>query len=97
MPFKRKEGKTERSNLDVSLIKFRRIKTLTKKMVSLAQTCNLQLNMFVFDPKFVKITEYYTDPRVKLETITQEIEKAKTGPKKTKKNKVLQVKSIDAT
>lgn len=52
--------------------------------------------MFIFDTKLVKITEYYTDPGLKLEAIAKEIEKAKTGPKKTRKNKVLHIKSIDA-
>lgn len=78
------------------MMKFRRLKTMVKKMVELADNCSVKVNVFVLDPKFVKITEYYSDEQVKLENISKQIDDAKKGPKPTRTRKVLQVRSINA-
>ena len=96
MPFKPREGKLQKSNLDMAMTKFRRLKTLLRKIVDLSKTCKIDMNLFVYDTKLVKITEYYTNERLMLDKICLEIDKAKNGPKRTRRNKVLTIKSVDA-
>ena len=48
-------------------VKHRRLQTLIKKTVDLAEKCNLSMSLLVFDQNLVKLTEYFTDEVVKLE------------------------------
>ena len=52
-------------------VKHRRLQTLIKKTVEMAQKCNLSMNLLVFDQNLVKLTEYFTDEAVMLENASK--------------------------
>ena len=54
------------------------------------------MSLLVYDKKLNNMTEYYTNESVKLEHIYQEMVKQKSGSKRTRTNKILTVRSIDA-
>ena len=44
-----------------AVTKYRRQRTIIKKMLELAKMYNLKMNLFVYDPKYNKAQEIYTD------------------------------------
>ena len=57
---------------------------------------DVPLSLLVFDAKLVKLTEYFTDERLKIENLSDEIQRVKKGPRRSRNNKVLFIKSVDA-
>ena len=83
-------------------VKHRRLQTLIKKTVDLAQKCNLHLNLLVFDQKLVKLTEYFTDTDVMLENAHKLVQESrdKTNSFRKRRDKFdryLVLRSVNAT
>ena len=49
--------------------RYRRMKTIICKAVDTANLCGLKINVLVYDPKFHRLKEHYTEARVKLEAM----------------------------
>ena len=53
-----------------ALQKYRRQRTIVKKVQELSKIRNLQINLLIFNPKMNKIEEIYTDKSVTLDAIS---------------------------
>ena len=62
----------------------------------MSQKCDVPMSLLVFDRKMVKLTEYFTDGRLKLDSLSDEIQRVRQGPKRSRRNRVLLIKSVDA-
>ena len=54
--------------------KYKRLKTLMKKVVEVSQLCELQANLLVYDPKFHKLTENFTTDQMKIDSVQKMID-----------------------
>lgn len=76
--------------------KYKRLKTLMKKVVEVSMLCELQANLLVYDPKFHKLTENYTTGHMKIESVQQMINSIDT-PYGGNRKAPLKFNSVDAT
>ena len=72
MPYKKESIALRKS----AVSKYRRKRTLVKKMLELAKSMNMMINMQFFDPKQLKLEEVYTHPELQLSTINEMMEEA---------------------
>ena len=66
-------SKKKRLPAHMATLKYRRLQTLIKKSVEVSRICNISLNLLIKDTKFNKITEYYTDERIKLQSLKKQM------------------------
>ena len=85
------EGKNNKA-----MNKFRRLKTIMKKMVQTSKLIGLPLSLLVLDKKLNKITEYTSESTIKLENIHEKMDLAKNVKKRTRTNRALIIRSVDA-
>ena len=70
MPLKKEEMTPEYSALQ----KYRRQRTIVKKIQELSKMRGLQINLLILNPKLNKIEEIYTDKCVSISAICDQIE-----------------------
>ena len=71
MPNKKKSESQCKANQ--AMTKYRRLQTLINKTVEMSEKCGVSLNLLVLD-KYNKITEYFTDEKVLLRRIKEEMD-----------------------
>ena len=49
--------------------KYKRVKTIINKAVETADLCDIKLSVIVYDKKFHRLREFYTDNEVRLVSI----------------------------
>jgi len=49
--------------------RYKRVKTIVNKAVETANLCGIKLNVIVYDEKFHRLKEFYTDNEVRLVSI----------------------------
>ena len=57
----KKEKEKDNDNIIKATKKYRRLKTIISKVSNLAKMSNIKLNVLVYDPRFHKLKEIYTD------------------------------------
>lgn len=66
-------------------------------MVAASNICGQPMSLLVYDQKLNKITEYSSDDSIRLESVYDSMTLAKAeGNKRTRANRLLVVKSVDA-
>ena len=98
MPFKPKTTTNACANKNnQAMAKFRRLKTIMRKIVETSKMCGKPMTLLVYDEKQNSIVEYFTHDSMKLEHVYQQMDKAnKSEKKRTRTNKILTVRSVNA-
>ena len=68
MPFKTKTPNVPCKS-KLAMAKFRRLKTIMRKMLQASKMCGKEMSLLVYDKNLNNMTEYYTNDSVKLEHI----------------------------
>ena len=74
----------EHSAATKAIKRYRRVKTIGNKAVDTADTCGLEINILIYDPKLHRFKEMYTSENVKLESLP---ELTRMQPNNTKSRK----------
>ena len=70
MPFQQQRKPTElNTKNNQAMSKYRRLKTIIKKMVAASNICGQPMSLLVYDQKLNKITEYSSDDTIRLESV----------------------------
>lgn len=62
-----------RTAQQLATTKYRRLKTLQKKILELSMMCGTSMSLLVKDPKFNKITEYHTSDDININSLVQKM------------------------
>ena len=52
-----------------AVVKFKRIQTLSRKCLGLALHSDVKINLVIYDPKYHKVTQHFTDDQVTLDAV----------------------------
>ena len=78
------------------MAKFRRLKTIMRKMVQTSNMCGKAMSLIVYDKKLNNVVEYFTEESVQLDHIHEELKRAENGEKRTRTNRLLTIRSVNA-
>lgn len=53
-----------------AVVKFKRIQTLARKCLGLSQHSDVKINLLIYEPRFHKLIQHYTDEEVALDVVT---------------------------